>query len=158
MTSKLNCSIKTAGVYVLYCKDLSVKDEYVGKSIDIYSRIHNHKSSCNAISNKKTDIPLYNFIRRHGGFKDWEFNLLEECPRGLTDKKEISDWLSETEIKWIKRLEPTLNIHHSSSYKEANVNVKPPNVVKPATSTMQFIIMAVWWLKSVSKHINHSYS
>jgi hypothetical protein len=164
MAVKLNCSTKTAGVYILYCTDLQVKDEYVGKSIDIYSRIHNHKSLCNAELNKKTDVHLYNFIRKHGGFKCWEFSVLEQCPSEITDKIKVNAWLSEAEIKWIKMLEPTLNTHHTLSYKQCVkstvIDDQPPKycevVNKEITSsnnnswpksTMYFAIMTVLFLK-----------
>jgi hypothetical protein len=159
MTTKLSSSTKTAGIYILYCKNLAVKDEYVGKSVDIYSRIHNHKSDCNSEVKKKSETQLYNFMRNHGGFKEWEFSVLEVCPRDIIDKKEMSDWLTEAEIKWIKRLEPTLNTHYSSSYKCVKMNnrddlppqyndvVKQPTIITLSKSTMYFAIMAVWWLK-----------
>jgi hypothetical protein len=164
MASRLCSSTKTAGIYILYCKNLSVKDEYVGKSVDIYSRINNHKSDCNSEVKKKSDTRLYNFMRQHGGFKEWEFSVLEVCPRDIIDKKEMSEWLTQAEIKWIKRLEPTLNTQHSSSYKcvkpEARDDLQNREDLPPqysdvvaakqcssAKRTLFFTIMAVLWLR-----------
>lgn len=164
MASRLCSSTKTAGIYILYCKNLSVKDEYVGKSVDIYSRIHNHKSDCNSEVKKKSDTRLYNFMRQHGGFKEWEFSVLELCPRHITDKKEMSEWLTQAEIKWIKQLEPTLNTQHSSSYKYVtperveclqNREDLPPQYNDVVASkkhshtknTLLFTLMAVLWLR-----------
>ncbi len=93
------------GIYILYCKDISVKEEYVGQSRNMIDRIVSHKS---CVGDKTKSVKLYNFIRDHGGYENWEFNILEVIPSNIPSNR-ISTWLNEKEQWWIDRLEPKLN-------------------------------------------------
>ena len=95
---------KNTGIYIWFCKDMSVKQEYVGKSTNIFNRISHHKIS----SRNKSDTKLYNFVREHGGCDNWEFNVLEVMPDNIPVPHQ-SNWLIKREKWWIERLEPKLN-------------------------------------------------
>ena len=95
---------KNAGIYIWFCKDMSVTYEYVGKSTNMLNRISHHKIS----SRNKNDTKLYNFVREHGGCEDWEFNVLEVMPDNIPVLHQ-SNWLIKREKWWIERLEPKLN-------------------------------------------------
>jgi hypothetical protein len=106
-----NCTLKEfvkfrkSGIYIWFCKDLSVSHEYIGKSKQIVDRMISHKNCSN---NKDNDTKLYNFIREHGGHENWEFNVLELMPDNISARQQ-SYWLSSREKWWIERLEPKLN-------------------------------------------------
>jgi hypothetical protein len=62
-------------MYKIVCKDLSVKDLYVGHTTSWTGRKSTHKSSCN---NVKFDCKIYNFMRQTGGWENWDMILIEE--------------------------------------------------------------------------------
>lgn len=103
-------------VYKLICKNPEIKDVYVGRTTDIIRRKATHKSNCN--TNKQDD--LYIFINNNGGWKNWEFVIIEEYPC------ENSSEASVRETHWIFELEATLNKHlgfngqslYSNTYKK----------------------------------------
>lgn len=70
MTDTLNYII-----YMIVCKDASVKEIYVGKTSNFKSREYNHRY----LYNKGFNSPLYSNIRLHGGFNNWEFIKLINC-------------------------------------------------------------------------------
>jgi len=99
--------LKRPCIYIWYCKDLDVTEEYVGKSQNMINRMISHKRST-TIKDESSDTKLYNFIRDHGGYERWEFNILETMPVDLASNQR-SKWLREREKWWIERLEPKLN-------------------------------------------------
>jgi hypothetical protein len=60
--------------YKIVCRDLNVKKIYIGKTKDIKSRIACHKSK-----SYFSDIKLYQNIREHGGWGNWDFTLFHKC-------------------------------------------------------------------------------
>ena len=64
-------------MYKIVCKDLSVKDLYVGHTTNWIQRKQVHKTSCN---NDKIDVKIYVCMRQNGGWNNWEMILIEEFP------------------------------------------------------------------------------
>ena len=62
-------------MYKIVCKDLSVKDLYVGHTTNWIQRKQKHKTSCN---NNKIDVKIYICMRQNGGWDNWEMILIEE--------------------------------------------------------------------------------
>ena len=66
-------------IYKLVCKDLTIKELYVGATTNWYNRQHNHKSDCNNEKSKK-NLKVYRFIRANCGFDNWSMIMVEEYP------------------------------------------------------------------------------
>tara|TARA_R110000803_G_scaffold209062_1_gene278259 strand:+ start:283 stop:750 length:468 start_codon:yes stop_codon:yes gene_type:complete len=64
--------------YLIYCKDLDIKEIYIGHTVDFDRRKGEHLSRCNDIKSKEYNLKRYKFIRENGGFDNWEFTILEE--------------------------------------------------------------------------------
>ena len=85
-------------VYKIVCQDVSVKDVYVGSTTDFKSRKNNHHQK-----SKTEDTKLYNFIRNHGGWYNFDMVLIEQvsCESSLELKK--------LERHYVETLHATLN-------------------------------------------------
>lgn len=91
-------------IYKICCKDKTITDCYVGRTSNFEQRKERHKSNCNSNNRNhyKYNYKVYQFIREHNGFENWNFEVLETCDE-LTKSKEL-------ERKWYEILSPTLNI------------------------------------------------
>ena len=74
-------------VYKLYCKDLAIKEIYVGSSMNINQRIDCHKNVCNNSHSIDYNMKVYKFIRANGGWFNWAYDILEECE--VKDKEDL---------------------------------------------------------------------
>jgi hypothetical protein len=60
-------------IYKIYCKDETVKDVYVGHTTNFTKRKYVHKFCSNSQKNKHYyNNKIYNTIREHGGWNNWE--------------------------------------------------------------------------------------
>ena len=78
-------------IYRIYCKDPNIKDEYGGSSKNLYGRISCHSSRCNNITNTNNPnyhLPLYKFMREHGGWDNWIVEKLYDFPCNSLDELE----------------------------------------------------------------------
>ena len=90
-------------IYKLCCKDVSIKEEYVGSTTNFRVRKNNHKYSCCNPQCKKYNRKVYQYIRENGGFDNWDMILVEYY--NCNNKKE----LEKRERFWIEELKATLN-------------------------------------------------
>ena len=67
-------------IYKIVCKDLIVKDCYVGHTTDMTKRKYAHKFSCNNEKHKDHNHKLYKIIRQTGGWDNWTMLLVEKFP------------------------------------------------------------------------------
>ena len=67
-------------MYKIVCNDLSVKDCYVGHTINMTKRKCCHKSACNNEKNKAHNLKIYQIIRENGGWDNWSMLLVEKFP------------------------------------------------------------------------------
>lgn len=70
--------IKEYTIYKLYCKDPSVKEVYIGKTVDLKRRKREHKEACTTETHRRHNLNVYVFIRAHGGFLNWDFVVLDK--------------------------------------------------------------------------------
>ena len=75
--------------YKIVCKDLSIKDCYVGHTTDFKRRKSEHKKFCKAERDKHYNLQIYKFIRETGGWENWEMILLqtENCENGMEARR-----------------------------------------------------------------------
>ena len=66
-------------IYKIVCRDLSVKDVYVGHTTDFKNRKNQHKNICN-YRKEENNSKKYDFIRNHGGWENWEMVEIEKYP------------------------------------------------------------------------------
>ena len=92
-----------ANIYKLCCKDIKIKEIYVGSTCNFTRRKCQHKSLCNNEKNKAYNFNVYRFIREHGNWKNWDMILLEEV--SCENKKQ----LHKIEREYIEKLGATLN-------------------------------------------------
>jgi len=92
-----------SSIYKLCCRDTDITDCYVGSTTNFRSRKCQHKSSCNKENNRDYDRKVYQFIREHGGWENWDMILIEKV--NVNDGNE----LHKEERKWIEQLNSTLN-------------------------------------------------
>lgn len=67
-------------VYKLVCKDLNIKDLYVGSTTNFNNRKRSHKSCCTNENSRKYNYKVYKYIRENGGWDNFEMILIENFP------------------------------------------------------------------------------
>jgi ribosomal protein S27AE len=92
-----------ACIYQICCKDLSIKDVYVGSTTNLIERRRTHKVCCHNERTNYHNIPVYRFIRDHGGFDNWTVIKVEDAP--VTCRED----LLKLERACMVRLKATLN-------------------------------------------------
>jgi len=94
---------KNGIVYKIYCKDSSITDIYIGSTTNFNNRRKRHKTACTNEKSKGYNYTVYQYIREHGGWDNWDIIEVEQCC--AKDKDE----LLERERYWIRHLDTTLN-------------------------------------------------
>ena len=90
-------------IYKICCKDVNVKEEYVGSTTNFQRRKAQHKYRCNRINDKCYNFYIYTHIRKNGG---WDaFDMVEVERYKATDKAN----LHSRERYWIETLKAELN-------------------------------------------------
>jgi hypothetical protein len=90
---------KHTQIYLIYCKDESITDVYVGHTTNFSERYESHEKSVDIV-----DRRLYNFIRKHGGWSNWDMKVLSEV--SCSNRGEAS----LEELYWYITMNATLNI------------------------------------------------
>jgi hypothetical protein len=63
--------------YRIVCKDTSIKEEYIGHTTNVRLRKASHKYCCNNQNDRRRNLRVYQFIREHGGWDNWDMVLIE---------------------------------------------------------------------------------
>ena len=63
-------------IYKLVCRDLEIRECYVGSTTDMNKRKHGHKKACFTDPSRC----VYAFINEHGGWENWDMVLIEAYP------------------------------------------------------------------------------
>ena len=95
---------KNACVYKLCCKDLKIKDIYIGSTTNFRVRKFHHKYNCNSKNSQSYHMYKYKFIRENGGWNNWQMIEIEKVV--CNNKRE----LEKVERHWFDNLNATLNI------------------------------------------------
>jgi hypothetical protein len=89
--------------YRLVCKDVTVKECYVGHTTNETNRRRCHKSRCTNEKNKGHNLVVYKFIRSNGGWVNWILIVHEQ----LAVKNKAAAVLRER--YWLEFYKATLN-------------------------------------------------
>ena len=71
--------------YKIVCKDLNIKDCYVGHTTDFTKRKSNHKRAYTNENDRHYNIYLYQFICENGGLDNFDMVLIQtvKCENGM---------------------------------------------------------------------------
>ena len=94
---------KIGYIYKLCCKDPTITDCYVGSTKNERVRKNRHKTNCVYENGHVYNYYVYQFIREHGGFENWDMIRLEEY------KYDDRVQLNARERYWIENLKVSLN-------------------------------------------------
>ena len=90
-------------IYKIACKDPNIEEIYIGSTCNYVKRRWQHKSVCNNPNDKHYNQYVYQFIREHGGWENWDVYIIEQFSCNTKMQKE------QVERGWIEELKPTLN-------------------------------------------------
>ena len=111
-------------IYMIYCKDENIKDTYIGSTENYFNRVGSHISAAKCANRNRKSIvrnengkiidiipqhntPVYNFINKNGGIKNWSFKKLNEIEFWRTDN------IRKQEQVYIDYYKPTMNIKNA---------------------------------------------
>ena len=86
-------------IYMIECKDSSIREFYLGSTLKTYS----YRRDCHKSASKVKKTKLYNFINNNGQWNNWNVNVIEY----VYVKNKLDLRLHEQ--SWIDTLEPQLN-------------------------------------------------
>ncbi len=97
--------------YKIVCKNPAITDCYNGSCISFKDRKKKHKHCCNNPNAYGHNLKVYQFIREHGGWANWEMIQIEESPckskqELLTREREIFNTIKPT----LNMISPTFNV------------------------------------------------
>ena len=64
--------------YKIVCKDVNIKDCYVGHTTNFTKRKHQHKTRCCNENNPKHHYQVYECIRENGHWENWDMVLIDK--------------------------------------------------------------------------------
>ena len=92
-------------IYKIVSKDPSMTDCYVGSCCSFYRRKSQHKSDCNNEKSREYNRNVYKFIRKNGGWENWDMIEIKKYPCETKRELELE------ERKNLEELNATLNSH-----------------------------------------------
>ena len=113
-------------IYHFVCQDTKIKCEYVGSTTNFNQRKGDHKKICNNESAGHHHYKIYQTIREHGGWNNWDMKPLEEFPCENKTQQVIR------EQYWIDKLKPGMNCMRS--YREGETISEKMKVYNKANS------------------------
>ena len=93
-----------ASIYKLYSKDPEIKVIYLGCTKRPLTHIRTHYDTCHTSNTPRHHVYLYRFIREHGGWNDWTYEILETIMLTTIDQRKLKR-------HYIKTLKATLNTY-----------------------------------------------
>jgi hypothetical protein len=76
--TKTKIDYSKACIYKIVCKDIDIKDCYVGSTTNLTKRRYHHKFNCNNENSNGYNLYVYRFIREHRGYNNWEIIEIEK--------------------------------------------------------------------------------
>lgn len=90
-------------IYKICCRNLEIKELYIGSTTNFSRRKCEHKTDCNNKNKKSYNYRVYQFIRDNGGWSNFDMVQIEQY--NATDKNS----LHARERYWLEQLKPSLN-------------------------------------------------
>jgi hypothetical protein len=92
-----DCTPMHVSIYMISCKDYTVDDVYVGQTRNFGKRKMYHERD-----SQTSSLKLYEYIRNHGGWDNWDMTVLAEYTCNFIESVQI-EWF------WWNKLGATLN-------------------------------------------------
>jgi hypothetical protein len=73
---KINIDYSNTIFYKIYCKDISIKDLYIGHTTNFVQRKYSHKQGCINPKSSNYKCKLYNVIRDNMGWDNWKMEII----------------------------------------------------------------------------------
>jgi hypothetical protein len=110
-------------IYKIVCKDLNIKDMYIGHTTNFIKRKQNHKYDCINPNSKHHNLKVYSTIRDNGNWENWDMIEIEKY--NCNDRNEAA----ARERYWYENLQAKLNSDYphrtkKESSKEYRINNK----------------------------------
>ena len=67
-------------IYKLCCRDVNIKEIYIGHTTNFKLRNKQHKTDCNNPNYKQYNSYKYKFIRDNGGYSNWNMIIIKDYP------------------------------------------------------------------------------
>ena len=99
---KENIDYSKTIIYKIVCKDIDIKDCYVGSTTDFVRRKYVHRNNAVNIT-PRSHLYVYEFINKNGRWNNWEMIEVEKL--NASDKLDAL----ERERFWLEELKATLN-------------------------------------------------
>jgi len=96
--------LNNAQIYKIYCKDINIKDCYIGSTYNFKHRYYTHKNNSINKNNNKYNYKVYRFIRDNGGWSNFNMDIIYSI-----DVKDNIE-LRKIERNSIKIFEANLNV------------------------------------------------
>ena len=113
---KLAIDYSNTLMYKFVCNDLNVTDNYVGHTTHWINRKNGHKSKCNNSNSPRYNLKVYQMIREHGGWDNWQMIEIEKYP--CNDSNEAT----ARERYWYDELNSTMNTNKPKTTDEEKNN------------------------------------
>ena len=116
---KVDIDYSNTIIYKITCKNTLCKEVYVGHTTNFVQRKHAHKQSCKNHKSAIYNCKLYEAIRNHGGWDNWNMEIIN-----FYNCKDHSEAIKK-ENEYINLLNTTLNsIQQLSKPKEPVIKIK----------------------------------
>jgi len=118
--NKVDIDYSNTIIYKIYCKDVLIKDIYVGHTTNFVQRKYSHKQACNNIKSPYYNLKLYKTIRENGNWSNWDMSIIQfyNC----------KDYLEVRKKEQVHFLELKANLNSIEPYIEEQ---KKPNKIIP---------------------------
>ena len=121
---KENIDYSKTIIYKIVCKDIDIKDCYVGSTTDFVRRKYVHRNNAVNIT-PRSHLYVYEFINKNGRWNNWEMIEIEKY--NASDKLESL----KRERFWLEELKATLNKKTpSKTHSESKKDWRTKNVEK----------------------------
>ena len=121
---KENIDYSKTIIYKIVCKDINIKDCYVGSTTDFIRRKNRHKLNSKR-NNSESELYVHDVIRNNGGWENWEMIEIEKYIAS-----DHNDALKKERF-WLEELKATLNKKTpSKTHSESKKDWKTKNIEK----------------------------
>jgi len=102
-------------IYKIICKDINIKDIYVGHTTSFKDRKREHKSRIN----KNYKFKIYETIRNNGGWDNWEMIEIEKYPcKDSNEARTREKYHCELLKSNLNMYSPVIDIEKLKSYRK----------------------------------------
>ena len=95
--SQIKIDYSSTLFYMIFCKDTTIDDLYIGHTTNFVQRKQSHKQSCSNTKNTNYKCKLYTVIRDNGGWDNWKMQIIafHECDDLMSAKKHEQKYFEE---------------------------------------------------------------